>query len=402
MKKLRKIALGSMTLFLAVSLSVNAQDTLNTTLGRQAAQNFNSFKPGKSKFMLRGFFFTGFDGVTVGGESTYNFIGGGINPVLLYKQSDRLFFEAEFEGEYGHDGFELGLGYANASYILNKYMTVRVGQFLLPFGTFTEKLHPAWINRTVNAPLGFGHDGIAPSSDFGLELRGAFYTGNVKVNYQAYVVNGPQLKTGEDEPDEAGMLIFGSMEDNNNDKTVGGRLGIMPLSNQMLEIGFSGMTGEVGTKGSEYEGVKANLFAVDLSLVKNLNFMKSVIDIKGQYNYSHVGDANYIVPDDTLGLYYDFNNVSSGYYAQLSIRPSLVSNNFIRKLELVARYSELQTPEGALWEQNPTQTTFGLNYWVDWKTVLKVGYQTTDGLGDHDSGETTTQNLIYVRVAMGF
>jgi hypothetical protein len=62
----------------------------------------------------------------------------------------------------------------------------------------------------------------------------------------------------------------------------------------------------------------------------------------------------------------------------------------------------LQTPEGALWESNPTQTTIGLNYWIDWKTVLKVGYQTTDGLGDHDSGETTTQNLIYVRVAMGF
>ena len=130
--------------------------------------------------------------------------------------------------------------------------------------------------------------------------------------------------------------------------------------------------------------------------------MKSVIDIKAQYNYSQTGDANYLVPEDTLGLYYDFNNVSSGYYVQLSVRPSLLSNNFLRRLEVVGRYSSLKTPEGSLWEQNPAQYSVGLYYWIDWRTVIKIGYQTTSGLGDHDSGESITENLVYVRWAMGF
>ncbi len=382
------------------AFALRAQDTLISTYERQAIQNNISLKPGKSKFMLRGFFFTGFDAISRGGESESSFIGGGINPVLIYKQSDRLLFEAEFEGGYSHDGgFELGLGYANVSYVLNKYMTVRAGQFLIPFGTFTEKLHPAWINRMASAPLGFGHDGIAPSSDVGVELRGAFYTGSVKLNYQAYVINGPQLKDGSIEPEEAGMLRFGFMEDNNKNKTVGGRIGISPFSNQMLEIGFSGMTGIVGSDESVYEGVKANLYAIDLSFVKNLNFMKSIIDIKAQYNYSKVGDALY---EDEDGESYTFDNKSDGYYGQLSIRPSLLENKLLRKLEIVGRYSELQTPEGALWEQNPTQVSVGLNYWMDWRTVIKMGYQSTDGIGDHDSGATTTENLFYLRWAMGF
>lgn len=390
------------------TLEGQAQEA-TSTFDQQAAQNTISSKPGKSKFMLRGFFFTGFDAISKNGESESNFIGGGINPVLLYKQSDKLFFEAEFEGEYSHDGgFELGLGYANVSYVLNKYMTIRAGKFLIPYGTFVEKFHPSWINRMASAPLGFSHhDGMAPTADVGVELRGAFYTGSVKLNYQAYIINGSQLNDGSDEPGEGGMLKFGYMPDNNKNKTVGGRIGILPFSNQMLEIGFSGMTGVVGSSGSLYQGIKANLFSVDLSLVKNLNFMKSVVDIKGQYNYTKVDDAYYLNPEDAGDLFTTYNNVSDAYYAQLSIRPSLVENKILRNLEVVGRYSTFQTPEGALWEQNPTQIAVGLNYWIDWRTVIKLGYQSTDGLGgdghgDHDSGEEGTENMFYIRWAMGF
>tara|TARA_R110002050_G_scaffold33007_2_gene84457 strand:+ start:45161 stop:46348 length:1188 start_codon:yes stop_codon:yes gene_type:complete len=381
--------------------SLIAQDT-TSTFDRQAAVNNYNAKPGKSKFMLRGFWFTGLDNLTNSeGESSSNFIGGGFNPILLYRQSDRLFFEAELEGQYDvNGGFELGLGYANASYVLNNYMTIRAGQFLLPFGTFTEKMHPSWINKVNNAPLGFGHDGISPMADIGMEIRGAFYTGSIKLNYQAYVINGPQLKDGSDEPDEAGGLKFGYMTDNNKNKTVGGRIGILPLSNSSLEIGFSGMTGKVGTAESKYEDVTATLYAIDLSFVKNLNFMKSVVDIKGQYNGTNVSDADYLNPE--TGADYTFENKSSGYYAQIAVRPSLLENKILRNFEAVARYSVLSTAEESLWAADPTQLTFGLNYWLDWRTVVKIGYQTTDGLGDHDTNETISQNLFYVRVAMGF
>jgi len=412
MENFKKIAIGGFSLIMALSFSVNAQDT-TSTFDRQAEQNNPSnidMKPGKSKMMLRGYYHTGFENTTMGDESDNQFNFGNIAPILMYKQSDKLFFEAEFEGEFEDGEFHWTVEYADVSYILNDYMTVRAGKFILPFGTFMEKLHPAWINRLATRPLGFGHDGIAPSSDVGVELRGAFHTGSIKLNYQAYVVNGPRLKTGMDEPDEAGMLMFGmgAFGDNNNNKAFGGRLGVLPFTNSSLELGFSGMTAKVGDKETIYEDVRANLYALDLNYVKNLNFIKSVVDIKGQYNYSQVDDANYTVPDDTLGLYYDFNNVSTAYYAQVSIRPSMSGNNLLRKLELVGRYSVMETPEGSLWESNPTQTAIGLNYWIDWRTVLKFGYQTTDGgSGGHseegeESVESPTANMFYVHLAIGF
>jgi hypothetical protein len=418
MKNLKKTIVGIILLQL-LSFTVNAQDT-TSTLERQQAQNNPSQddnKPGKSKFSMKGYYHTGFENITVGDENDNQFNFGSINPIFMFKQSDKLFFESEFEGEYEDGEFHWGIEYADMSFMVNDYMTFRAGKFLLPFGTFMEKLHPAWVNRLATRPLGFGHDGISPMGDVGAELRGAFYTGPIKINYQAYVVNGPRLKDGSVEEDEAGMLMFGqgSFGDNNNDKAFGGRLGILPFTNSMLEIGFSGLTAKVGDKESVYEDVKANLFAIDLSLVKNLNFIKSVIDIKGQYNYTQVDDANFAVPEDTLGLFYDFNNVSSAYYGQLSIRPALSGNNFIRKLELVGRYSVMQTPEGSLWEKNPTQIAIGLNYWLDWRTVIKFGYQTTDGAGGGHGGghdeepvgvvevsEPSATNMFYVHFAIGF
>ncbi len=390
-------------LFLALSL--NAQDS-TFTIDRQSSKNNMEYKPGNSRFLLRGFWYTGFDATTmVGGETEYNFIGGGFNPVFLYKQSDRLFFEAELEGGFSNNQFELDLGYANVSYVLNKYVTVRAGKFLLPFGTFVEKLHPAWINRMADAPLGFGHDGIAPSSDIGVELRGAFHTGSVKWNYQAYIINGPQLKDGSDEPDEAGGLKFGYMGDNNKSKSLGWRVGFMPFANQAVEIGLSGLSGVVGADDSEYEGVKSNLYALDFSWVKTLSFMSSIMDIKGQYNLTNVDDASYFNPEDSAN--YSFVNSSNAYFIQLSIRPALVSNNFISKLELVGRYSTLHTPDAALWKTHQSQIGVGLNYWIDWRTVVKLGFSTTDGVAaDHEGGiedgETGRRNLIYLRWAMGF
>lgn len=395
MKKLLFTTLSMLLILPFVNGQTSTDDNTTTSIA-------NYLKPGKSKFMLRGYYHTGFENITTGNEEESIFNPGNIAPILMYKQSDRLFFEAEFEGEFEDGNFELGLEYANVSYVLNDYAIVRAGKFLLPFGTFMEKLHPAWINRLSTVPLGYGHDGILPTSEIGVELRGAFYTGSIKLNYQLYAINGPQLKVGGDEPEEAGMLDFGGVEDNNLDKALGGRLGIFPFSNSSLELGVSMLSGAVGSNETEYEDVRTNMYALDLSFVRNVNFLKSMVDIKGQYNLVQTDDANYDDPEGAPGDRYTYDNESSAYYGQLSIRPSMSGSDFLRKLELVGRYSALESPEGALWEQNPTQTAVGLNYWFDWRTVLKIGYQTTDGIGEHDSDETITSDLIYVHWAIGF
>lgn len=392
----------------ALSLIVNAmiaQDT-TTVYQNQAMQNKADVTPGKSKFMLRGYAHSGFEAVENDkGKYDMNFVGGSFAPIFMYKQSDKLFFEAELEGEYEGGVFELGLEYADINYVLNKYMMLRLGKFLLPFGTFGEKLHPAWINRLATLPLGFGHGGIAPTSDIGVELRGAGYFGNLKWNYQLYVINGPQLNDGSVDPNEAGMLNFNTINDNNNDKSIGARIGIFPFSNSSLEIGFSGLTGKVGAQNSPYENTSAMLGAIDLSFVKNISQL-GVIDIKGQINYSKVDNNSYLLPD--TNLYYTFNNESYAYYAQISYRPAFVNNKVIKNFELVTRYSEMQTAKSSLWGQNSNTLAFGLSYWFDWRTSLKIGYQIGNSVNNPNNMNSMkdkpniNSNIFYIHWAIGF
>ena len=153
--------------------------------------------------MIRGYGHTGLNTLSNDEETESSYVGSAFAPIFLFKHSDKLLFEAELEFVLEGNELEVGLEYANVMYVLNKNMTVRAGKFLLPFGTFMERLHPAWINRLPTAPLGYGHDGIAPSSGIGVELRGAFDLGGPKLNYSVYSTNGPRIKDGSIEPEEA-------------------------------------------------------------------------------------------------------------------------------------------------------------------------------------------------------
>ncbi|RLD65472.1 MAG: hypothetical protein DRI95_08650 [Bacteroidetes bacterium] len=358
-------------------------------------------KPGVSKFLLRGY---GHAGLEITDDES-SFVGGSFNPIFIYKQSDKLLFESELEFGLEDGELEIGLEYANISYLLTKSVTVRFGKMLLPFGIYVDRMHPAWIDKLASKPLGVGHGGILPGSDIGIELRGGAYLGSSKINYAFYLVNGPYLNEGDDEPEEAGQLHYNNFPDNNNNKTVGGRLGFLPLSNSSLELGASGMYGKVGSRDSEYSDVAALLYAVDLSYIQNLPFMSSVLDVKAQYSGVNVGNANYVDTEDTVnvGATYTFDNQSTTYFVQLALRPAMVDNNFFRNIELVGRYSELNTPEGALWDTKLNQWEIGLNYWLDWRTVFKFTYRITQGEAGHDEGgESPVGNAFLFHWAIGF
>lgn len=360
------------------------------------------FKPSKTQFMIRGYGHTGLNTLSNDEETESSYVGSAFAPIFLFKHSNRLMFEAELEFVLENNELEVGLEYADVMYVLNKNVTVRAGKFLLPFGTFIERLHPAWINRLPTRPLGFGHDGIAPSSGIGVELRGAFDLGGPKLNYSVYSTNGPRLKDGSEEPEEAGMLMFQNFEDNNNSKAFGGRIGLLPFADSSTEIGFSTYsTSKVGARDSDYENVGAFLYAIDFAFIKQIPAIKGFIDIKGQYNNSDIDDATYTeVHEDGDEEEYTFDNKSNSLYAQLSYRPTMASSDFLKKLELVGRYSNLNTPEGAEWEEQSDQYSFGLNYWLTWRSVIKVAYETTDTVGGHDGGGTT--NGFFVHWAIGF
>jgi len=376
------------------------------TTGNMVAQQ-NEFTPSKSQFMIRGYGHTGFDSFKTNGEEESTFNGGTFAPIFLFKHSDRLMFETELEFNIQGGKIEVGFEYADVMYVMNKFMTVRAGKFLLPFGTFMERLHPSWINRLTSKPLGFGHDGIAPSSGVGVELRGAFDIQGSKWNYAIYATNGPTLKDGDHEPEEAGMLGFENLIDNNTSKAFGGRIGFLPFSDSSTEIGYSlYSTSGVGETESPYENVGAFLYAWDFSFVKQVSSLGGIIDIKAQFNNSKVDDATYFEEHEGELEPYTYDNESNSFYTQLSYRPSMSGSDFLKNIELVGRYSEFNAPEGAEWEEKTTQYTFGLNYWLSWRSVIKLNYQTRDSEGGHgghdEGGGLTERNGISLHWAIGF
>ncbi len=408
-KILGKLKTISMVWFVLSFSVVYAQDTIQTQLNAIKDEINSLKKEDKTNFMMRGF---GQFGLQTSADDA-NFSMTSFNPVLLWRHGDHFLFESELEMEYMSDMFEINLGYANASYIVSRGLIIRAGKFLLPFGTFTERFHPSWINKFSSTPLGFGHDGIAPSADIGLEIRGGLQLGKSKLNYSIYAVNGPGIKDGTEEPDEAGMLSFSNSMDNNKNKAIGSRIGYLPLANSSLEIGVSGYYAMPGSMDSPFEqdsmneditykDVTAMLTAFDLSYVKIVKPLKGIIDFKGQYNFSNISSVDYFNAEDTSR--YTFTNKSSSYYAQLAFRPALAENAILKNMELVGRYSMYDTPHGSLWESNQTQLDIGLNYWFTWRTVVKMSYQITNETMDESemSGMSSMgNNTFLIHLAFG-
>ncbi len=319
-----------------------------------------------------------------------------------------MLFESELEFALEDGKTNVGYEYADFSYIFNEYVILRAGKFLLPFGTFMERLHPSWVNRLDSKPLAFVEDAaIAPASGIGAELRGSFAVGGGKVNYSVYTTNGPTLKDGSEVSEEAGMLSFKNFDDNNNNKAVGGRLGILPLSNSSVEIGISGYSGVVGSKGdSLYDKIGAFLYAVDFSFVRQIRPLKGTVDIKAQYNASKVDKATYYKRDESGVIdpasAYTFDNSVDGYYAQLSYRPSMLKSDFFKDFEAIGRFSAVNLPEGSLWARESTQFAFGLNYWLSWRSVFKFTYQKTVNKGEQFANGESTTTEIFLHWALGF
>lgn len=369
----------------------------------------DSIIPSK-RFLLTGNFFTLGTANFNNDKSSPAFIGYSLNPIALWKISDKIFFEGEIEIESSKKGStHITLGYLDISYLLNKYMTINAGNFLSPFGTFQERTHPAWINKMPDVPLGFGHDGLVPSVENGLNIRGGIAFEHSKINYVLYISNGPHLRDGLKHPLTAGSLEFESDEDtstlaflnienyhdNNSNKAVGGRLGILPFANSSMEFGGSVQRAGVGDKNSDFENISASIYALDLSYIKGINLLKGEIDFKAQLNYINVDKAQYVDTRDTSGsASYTFDNRSENYYLQFAYRPVKFTNSKIKNTGINIRYSSQKTPDGSLWKNDIKQITIGFNYWLNWHSVLKVAFQNEKGNRDI--------NKILVQWAIGF
>jgi hypothetical protein len=334
-------------------------------------------------FLLRGYAHSGLEWDT----HSSSFVGGSFNPIFLWKQSEKLLFESEIEMEYENNETNIFLEYANLSYLYNKYITLRFGKILVPFGIFSARLHPRWINRLPSAPLGFGHDGVGPSSDLGIEIRGAIPIRNIRFGYAVYTTNGPSLSDGSKNPVEAGKLKYSNIPDNNNNKAVGGRFSVLPFHTSSLEVGVSGQYATVGDDDAPAYDVNALFLSADLSFVKRVSFLRSVLDLKAQWNYAQVDDFNYVVTENDITTTLNFENTSQAYFGQISLRPIMAESKWLNNTEVVHRISGLNIAHDSPWGEESLQLAFGIKYWLDWRTVFKLAYQ-FGGAGGHGHGGT--------------
>lgn len=351
----------------------------------------SSAQSGTTKPLLTGYGFAGFAS-RKGETSTFS---AGLSPILLWKLSDRLFFEGEVELSLNGNTTEVSLEYANLSYVANDILTLKAGRFLSPFNSFAERFHAAWVNKLPDAPLPFREEGgLAPTSELGVQASGGFAAGSTKLNYAVFVSNGPQVATGATDPTAAGLLGFDNHTDLNNNKAVGARLGFLPFPE--LEVGYAFQYARVGA------GLKADayLHAVDLNYVRDSQLLRGTVDFKAQWMWSLVDNLTYD-PTGVLGFGpVAFNNRRDGGYLQLAYRPSKVDLMFIKDSEMVCRYDLINRPDNAPLSTDERRWTVGLNHWLGPSTVVKVAYE----FGDRRSPGAAKADVRswLLQAAMGF
>lgn len=318
-----------------------------------------------------------------------------LSPIVLYSMGSDFLFEAE--AEIGFEGSETSLAveYAQIDYLGFDRVQLVAGKFLLPFGVFSERLHPSWINKMPSMPLLYGHahGGVAEGallpvlSDVGAMAR---YTqpvgGTTSLNLSLWVTQGPEaVAPGEEddhehavasggpgvalasvpghdeEPEEPGAgtaeaasfsvpgVAFGTaFSDNNDSKMLGARLGLVSGGSfEVYASGFHAMYDE-GDFLDLYGGnVSAEWRRGDFELRGELAALWQEFERDGEF--------------PTL--------TRPGYYLQAARR--------IGDFEPVVRWSHLldSRTEGETFREETRQMAFGLNYWLFPSVPLKAAFE---------------------------
>lgn len=331
-----------------------------------------------SKWHLAGYADVGFESSNQD-DTDDKFSVGHFNPVFHWLYKDNLLFEAELQIELEDDGTtSVAMEYVDLNYFVNDSLTLVAGQFLSPVGQFQERLHPTWINKLPNAPAGFGHGGVQPLSDVGVQARGGVPLGGAIFGYALAVGNGPQ--GGHHGPE-----LEGFNADNNSNKALSGRFGIFLPASQ-LEFGVSFLSAEVPGEEADAGAVTdgdLDLWGVDAA------YTRAPWEFRAEYLDSslseHLGRAAHGDPSTSTLPETNWE----AWYVQGARQ--------FGKWEPVLRYSDYSADGYGPWtEETRSEGTVGLNYLLAPSAILKTAYQSVSP----DEGEDYEQFL--VQFAYGF
>jgi hypothetical protein len=95
-------------------------------------------------------------------------------------------FAPNSSGQYEHSHF-IGLTYLQGDYIASPHLTVVAGSFLIPFGTYNERLSPIWISNFQDGPLISSLGLMSTGTGTGGQVRGsAISRAKYSIDYAAY------------------------------------------------------------------------------------------------------------------------------------------------------------------------------------------------------------------------
>ena len=344
-------------------------------IAERATQSANEWKESTSVTHLAGYASADYIDPQNGNSAfTANF-----NPMFHYMYGDRLLWESELAITLDENGeTEVELEYSTIDIFLNDNLILVAGKFLSPLGNFRQNLHPSWINKLPSAPPGYGHDGAAPAADIGVQLRGGMNLfEQSKLTYAGYIANGPKL-IGED-GEIHGIETEGVASDADDSKIVGGRISFLPIPK--FEIGVSGAFGDaavVENDDIDFDGDPKRDYEV---LGVDASYQWNNLDLRGEYIMQDIANNENSVAAE--GGKWESWYVQSAYkFAEA-------------KWEGVLRYTDYTSPHP---DQSQEQWALGLNFLLTPTAIVKLGYESNDGL----TGEVTDDDRWIVQIAYGY
>jgi hypothetical protein len=190
----------------------------------------------------------GFFTSTNAGETTYQPI---IEPLLaapigshFLVEGRAVLLESYSQKGNGQPGFNqshfIGLSYLEGDYIASPHVTLAGGSFLLPFGTYNERLSPIWISNFQDGPLISSLGLMSTGTGVGAMLRGsAVSRSKYSIDYATWF----SARSGNEQ--------FSSK------RSSGGRASLY-LPPSRLELGLSYdrlLQGPQGTRGENFYGM---------------------------------------------------------------------------------------------------------------------------------------------------
>jgi len=346
---------------------------LNETVSEIKSELENNANSG---FQLAGY--ASFDWTDAQKEDN-EFSGVKFAPIFHYQYGQLFQFEGELEFIVKDDGeIETELEYAAGTLFLNDYMGLQMGKFLSPLGQYVQNIHPSWINKLPSNPVGFGHDGAAPTSNVGIALRGGLpKIIDTRSNYVVFVSNAPTFGIAAD--GDVVIDASGKTTASNVSKTFGGRFAINPVSG--MEIGISSATGEIAeeiTVGVDTYNIARDYDVYGFDVMYNVNGF----DFKGEHIEQHIGDNS----ASTLK-----GGKWVAWYAQASYQFASL------KIEPVIRYSDYHNPE-----QERNQWAVGLNYLFANNVIAKLAYEYNTDENDDAVSSSANDNRVLAQFAFGF